>query len=60
MTYEFECDGCKIYVELEMTINDYDPSKDYLCPYCMEKLRRVITTVNFQLNGPGWFNSGGY
>lgn len=43
-----------------MKMSVYDPAKPYYCPYCFAQLTRVIKAANFQLVGPGWFNSGGY
>ena len=59
-SYDFECRDCYTEVTLEMKMVDYDPAKDYYCPYCHAKLARVILAANFQLVGQGWFSSGGY
>jgi len=58
VTYEYECDGCKSRHEAEQRITEAPLTK---CPSCGEdKLKRLISSGAFVLNGTGWYKTGGY
>lgn len=57
-TYQYECASCKYETEFVQKISD---KPIITCPKCKKrKLKRVITTGNFQLKGENWFKTGGY
>ena len=60
-TYEYACEACKHEFEAEQSIKDAPLTT---CPACrQESAKRLISArpgTGFQLNGKGWFKSGGY
>ncbi len=53
--YEYECEKCKHRLEVMQKISE-DPLKT--CPACAEDaLRKLISTVGFQLKGSGWYET---
>ena len=58
MTYEYCCDACQHCFEAEQGIKE-EPLKT--CPACrQDRLRRLISSAAFVLQGKGWFKTGGY
>lgn len=57
-TYEYECKACNVAFEVEQSIKDPPLEK---CPCCKEmRLKRLISSGNFILQGKGWYKTGGY
>lgn len=58
-SYLYECKRCGRELEREQRITDAPLRK---CPHCKHNtLRRLIAGAGtFLLQGPGWFNTGGY
>jgi putative FmdB family regulatory protein len=59
MTYEYTCLNCGHCWDHQAKITD-EPLKE--CPKCKkETAKRLVSGgQGFQLNGSGWFKSGGY
>lgn len=58
VTYEYECSACKHQFEAEQSIKA-EPLKT--CPACkQDRLKRLISSGAFVLQGKGWFKTGGY
>ncbi len=49
--YEYRCEKCG---DFEQTQRITDPPLDR-CPTCRRKIRRLISSTNFQLKGSGWY-----
>lgn len=62
MIYEYDCEPCEGYYELEMKLSEYESinegnSPHPTCPSCGKNLRRIITKApSFKLLGHGWYN----
>lgn len=59
MMYEYQCDLCKKYFDIEQKITD-NPIETCPDDTCRGPLKKLISKTSFVLKGKGWFGKGGY
>ena len=53
--YEYECNNCRVVVEVQQKISDGPLTE---CPTCKGPVRKLMSMSSFQLKGGGWYADG--